>query len=222
VNTVQTGQAEQPAEEDDDTDDDHYGSNQRGNLAWRWTDRIVAGRIHGKVRIILSDFHRRTMLSESFVDSVNDIASTGVKPIDFLVLGTEWPERALPRAQLMNSLLADAVLLAHVAFVLFVAFGGVLVLRWPRAAWAHIPAALWGIAIEFGGWICPLTPLENALRTRAGESPYQGDFIARYLMPVLYPEGLTREAQVTIGAAALVTNAVLYAIAWRRHVRRRA
>lgn len=111
---------------------------------------------------------------------------------------------------------ANAVLVLHFAFVLFVAFGGLLVLRWLWVAWIHLPAAIWGIAIEFGGWICPLTPLENALRERAGRGAYQEDFIARYLVPMIYPEGLTRDAQVILGVAALVGNAVIYAIAVRR------
>jgi hypothetical protein len=115
-----------------------------------------------------------------------------------------------------HSLLADLVLVAHFLFVLFVALGGLLVLKWPRVAWAHVPAAAWGIAIEFAGWICPLTPLENRLRELAGESTYQGDFIGRYLLPVIYPEGLTREIQIALGAAALAGNAIVYAVVWRR------
>ena len=121
----------------------------------------------------------------------------------------------------MYSALADAVLVLHVAFVLFVVFGGLLVLRWPRAAWLHIPSAAWGVAIEFGGWICPLTPLENALRTRGGEATYHGDFVARYLMPVIYPEGLTRDAQVVLGLAALLLNAAIYMVVIRRRQARR-
>lgn len=116
----------------------------------------------------------------------------------------------------MVSAAADAVLVLHFGFVLFVALGGLLALRWPRVLWVHAPAALWGVAIEFGGWICPLTPLENALRERAGGAVYRGDFVARYLMPMIYPEGLTREAQITLGLIALVGNAVIYAIVWRR------
>jgi hypothetical protein len=116
----------------------------------------------------------------------------------------------------MYSVLADAVLLLHFAFVLFVAFGALLVLRWPRVAWVHLPAAVWGVAIELGGWICPLTPLENRLRELAGESTYRGDFIARYLMPVIYPEGLTREVQLALGLAALVGNGAIYAFVLRR------
>jgi hypothetical protein len=116
----------------------------------------------------------------------------------------------------MHSLAADLVLVLHLGFVVFVALGGLLVLRWPRTAWVHIPAAAWGAAIEFGGWICPLTPLENQLRERAGESPYAGDFVARYLVPVIYPEGLTREAQIVLGAAVVGVNAVIYAVVLRR------
>jgi len=117
----------------------------------------------------------------------------------------------------MYALAADAVLVLHLAFVLFVAVGGLLVLRWPRLAWAHIPTAIWGAAIEFGGWICPLTPIENDLRARDGESPYTGDFVARYLLPVIYPEGLTRDAQVTLGLAVVLVNAAIYAVVFRRH-----
>jgi len=113
-------------------------------------------------------------------------------------------------------LLADAVLVAHLGFVLFVVFGGLLVLKWRKTAWLHVPAAAWGVAIEYAGWICPLTPLENELRARAGQSGYEGDFIARYLLPVIYPEGLTREAQILLGSVALLFNIVVYALVWRR------
>lgn len=116
----------------------------------------------------------------------------------------------------MYSALADAVLVLHLAFVVFVVLGGLLVLRRPRVAWVHLPAAVWGIAIEFGGWVCPLTPLENRLRELAGESTDRGDFIARHLLPVIYPEGLTREAQLALGLAALVGNGAIYAFVVRR------
>lgn len=118
-------------------------------------------------------------------------------------------------------LLADLVLIAHLAFVLFVALGGLLARRWPRVAWIHVPAAAWGVLIEFAGWICPLTPLENRLRARAGQAQYEGDFIARYLMPVIYPEGLTRETQVALGGVALIFNVLVYWRLWRRSSRRR-
>ena len=122
----------------------------------------------------------------------------------------------------MYSLAADAVLVLHLGFVLFVALGGLLALRWPRVAWMHIPAAIWGAAIEFGGWICPLTPIENDLRARAGESPYTGDFVARYLLPVIYPEGLTRDAQIVLGLGVVLLNAAIYLVVFRRHAVRRS
>ena len=115
----------------------------------------------------------------------------------------------------MYGLLADAVLIIHLGFVLFVLLGGLLILKWRWMAWAHVPAVAWGVAIEFGGWICPLTPLENHLRERAGEAAYGGDFVARYLLPVMYPEGLTREAQIALGLAALLFNAAIYALVVR-------
>ncbi len=116
---------------------------------------------------------------------------------------------------MVPSLFADLVVLVHFAFVIFVGAGGLLVLRWPRLAWAHVPCALWGAAISFGGWICPLTPLENRLRQMAGESGYRGEFVAHYVLPVLYPEGLTREAQVALGALVVLVNAAVYAALWR-------
>jgi hypothetical protein len=113
-------------------------------------------------------------------------------------------------------MLADLIVLVHLAFVLFVVLGGFLVLRWPRVAWAHLPAAAWGALIEFGGWICPLTPLENWLRARAGEAAYHGGFVEHYVLPVMYPSGLTRPNQVLIGLFVLVVNCAVYAIAIRR------
>jgi hypothetical protein len=117
----------------------------------------------------------------------------------------------------MYSLAADAVLVLHLGFVLFVGLGGLLALRWPRIAWIHIPSAVWGAAIEFAGWICPLTPIENDLRARAGESPYTGDFVARYLLPVIYPEGLTRDAQIVLGLGVVLLNTAIYVVVFRRH-----
>lgn len=114
------------------------------------------------------------------------------------------------------SLLVDTVVSLHAAFVLFVVLGGVAVLRWPRLAWLHIPAALWGIIIEFGGCICPLTDLENLLRNMAGGSGYGVSFIEHYLEPILYPLGLTRRTQVLFGLAALCINLAVYARLWYR------
>jgi hypothetical protein len=106
---------------------------------------------------------------------------------------------------------ADIVVSIHLAFIVFVVCGGLLVLRWPRLAWVHLPAAVWGVAIEFGGWICPLTPLENTLRRAAGDEGYAGSFIERYVVPVVYPAGLDREAQFILGGLVLAVNVALYA-----------
>ncbi len=106
--------------------------------------------------------------------------------------------------------LADLVLVVHLTFVLFVVLGGLLVLRWPAAAWLHVPAAVWGVLIEYTGWICPLTPLENSLRMRGGEAGYSGGFIEHYIQPLLYPAGLTRSTQVVLGSLVLVLNLVAY------------
>jgi uncharacterized protein DUF2784 len=110
----------------------------------------------------------------------------------------------------------EAVVLLHLAFVLFVMLGGVLAIRWPWIMWLHVPAALWGVGIEFTGWICPLTPLENYLRQQGGGAGYQGDFIAHYILPVLYPTGLTRTSQVALGMFALAVNVGIYAFIFLR------
>jgi hypothetical protein len=107
-------------------------------------------------------------------------------------------------------LLADVVLVVHLAFVLFAVGGGLLVLRRRAVAWLHLPAAAWAALISFAGWICPLTPLENALRRMGGEAGYAGGFVEHYLLSVLYPDGLTRGVQVALGAAVLVLNLVVY------------
>ena len=108
--------------------------------------------------------------------------------------------------------LADLVLAVHFGFVLFVVLGGLLVLRWPRLAWVHIPAAIWGVLIEYAGWICPLTPLENSFRVKSGEAGYSGGFVEHYLLPTLYPAGLTRSIQLVLGSAVLVLNLAVYAV----------
>jgi hypothetical protein len=105
---------------------------------------------------------------------------------------------------------ADLVVGVHAAFVIYVVLGGLLVVRWPRLVWVHVPAAVWGVLIEFAGWICPLTPLENSLRERSGLSTYQGDFVEHYVLPLLYPAHLTRALQIWLGTAALIINILLY------------
>jgi hypothetical protein len=111
---------------------------------------------------------------------------------------------------------ADAVLAAHLAFVLFVVFGGVLVLRWPKLAWLHVPAVAWAAFVELSGRICPLTPIEVALRIGAGGAGYSGDFLERYIVAAIYPDGLTREIQQILGAAVLLINAAVYLIVINR------
>ena len=119
------------------------------------------------------------------------------------------------------SWLADLTLCMHAGFVLFVIFGGLLVLRWRWIAWLHLPAAVWGAVVEFSGWICPLTPLENWLREHAGETGYSSDFVAYYLLPVLYPSSLTHDIQVILGTAVLLINISIYGWLWRRSHRHR-
>lgn len=113
-------------------------------------------------------------------------------------------------------LLADCVVLAHAAFVAFVVLGAFLAWRWRWVVPMHVPCALWGIAIEYGGWICPLTPLENTLRERAGLHGYSGSFVEHYVIPALYPAGLARPTQVVLGTLVLAINLAAYAVLIRR------
>jgi hypothetical protein len=107
-------------------------------------------------------------------------------------------------------ILADLLVGVHALFVAFVMVGGLLALRWPWVAILHVPAAVWGALIEFQGWICPLTPLEQSLREAAGQAGYQGGFIEHYMLPVLYPAGLTRGVQLTLGATVILVNLLVY------------
>jgi hypothetical protein len=116
-------------------------------------------------------------------------------------------------------LLADAVLVVHLCFVVFVVLGGVAVLKWPRLMWLHAPAALWGAMIEFGGWICPLTPLENSLRERGGQLGYSDGFIDHYITAAIYPDGLTRSMQIALGVGVVAINGYVYWTVWRRRAR---
>jgi hypothetical protein len=112
--------------------------------------------------------------------------------------------------------LADLTVIVHGAFVAFVMVGGFLVIRWPGLVWLHVPAAIWGVLIEFGGWACPLTPLEKTLREHAGAAGYPGGFVEHYLLHALYPNGMTRGVQWLLGGFALVVNIVAYALVIRR------
>jgi len=111
---------------------------------------------------------------------------------------------------MLPRILADVVVGLHFLFIVFVVAGGFLAWRWPRMAWVHLPMGLWGALIEFTGWICPLTPLENALRRAAGDAGYAGGFIEHYLIPVVYPAGLTRGTQLLLGVAVVVLNVIAY------------
>ena len=111
----------------------------------------------------------------------------------------------------------DLVLLLHLGFVLFVIGGGLLLVKWQGMVWIHLPAVAWGALVEFMGWICPLTPLENRLRALAGESATEADFIGRYLPTLLYPATLTREIQILLGMVVLFVNVALYWLVFFRH-----
>ena len=121
---------------------------------------------------------------------------------------------------MLYALLADFVLIVHLAFVAFVALGGVVVMRWPRLAVGHVPAAAWGVLVEFTGSTCPLTPLEVAWRQRGGEAGYAGGFIEHYVTAIVYPAGLTRGLQIALGCVALGVNAAVYCVLIARRRRR--
>ena len=110
---------------------------------------------------------------------------------------------------------ATGIALLHFAFILFVFLGGLLVLRWPKLAWVHVPAAVWGVLIEFFGWWCPLTKWENYLLQQAGRAGYDTGFVAHYIMPIIYPPGLTRGMEVAIGLLVLIINVSIYVKAFR-------
>lgn len=117
---------------------------------------------------------------------------------------------------MLPRVLADVVVVVHLGFILFVALGGFLALRWRWMPWVHLPAAAWGALLELGGWTCPLTPLENRLRQLAGVEGYAGGFVERYLLPVVYPAALTREGQMVLGVLVCVVNAAVYVLVWQR------
>jgi hypothetical protein len=112
--------------------------------------------------------------------------------------------------------LADLVLVVHLAFIVFVVLGGLLVIRRPKLAWLHLPAAIWGSWIEFSGRICPLTPLENHFRRLGGQAGYSGGFIEHYITAIIYPDGLTRAVQITFGVLVVLINVLAYRRVWKR------
>lgn len=121
---------------------------------------------------------------------------------------------------MLYQMLADIVLIVHLAFIVFVLGGGLLVLHRSRVAWLHLPAVLWGALVEFMHWPCPLTPLENHLRELAGGVAYEGDFILHYLPPVIYPDKLTATLQILFGIVVVTVNGVIYFVVLRRHARK--
>ncbi len=122
---------------------------------------------------------------------------------------------------MVNRALADLVLLLHLAFIVFVVAGGLLALRWRWVPLVHVPAALWGVYIEVSGGVCPLTPLENALRRDAGLSGYAGSFVEHYLVPLIYPDLLSQPLQLVLAGVVVLTNAFVYTAIWRRFRRGR-
>lgn len=117
---------------------------------------------------------------------------------------------------MMARLGADAIVALHLAFIAFVLFGGLLAWRDLRFAWLHLPAVAWGAFAELTGTLCPLTPLENALRLRAGQEGYAGGFVEQYLIPIIYPAGLTPAHQVWLGVFVIALNLLIYAVAFSR------
>lgn len=122
---------------------------------------------------------------------------------------------------MIHRVAADAVLLLHLGFILFVLLGGALALRWRWAPLLHLPAVAWGVYIELSGGLCPLTPLENRLRIAVGEAGYTGGFIEHYLLPLIYPAGLSQDVQYVLAAIVVGLNALAYGWVWRRRRRRR-
>lgn len=124
-----------------------------------------------------------------------------------------------PGTSMIERIAADLVVIVHLGFIVFVGLGALLCLRWKRVAWLHVPAAVWGAAIELRRGVCPLTPLEQRLRVAAGDAGYSGSFIEHYLLPIIYPSGLDAFFQYTLGALVIVMNLAIYGWVLFRHVR---
>ena len=122
---------------------------------------------------------------------------------------------------MLNDIVADIVVVIHFGFVLFAVLGGILLLRWRFLAWIHLPCVFWAAVIEFSGWVCPLTPLENWLRERGGKGMYDPGFVEHYLFPVLYPEGLTRDVQIALGILVIIVNLGIYLWVFRQRAKRK-
>jgi hypothetical protein len=114
-------------------------------------------------------------------------------------------------------ILADIIVLIHLLFIVFVISGGLLGFYKKWTAWIHIPAAVWGALVELTGWFCPLTPLENRFRISGGAVGYEGSFVEQYIIPLIYPENLTRNTQIAMGISVIVINAVIYFFLIKRY-----
>ena len=122
---------------------------------------------------------------------------------------------------MLSSIAADTLVILHLAFIVFVMLGGLLLLRWPRLIFLHLPAVIWGTLVELQGWLCPLTPLEQQFRTLAGETGYSGGFVQHYLLPIIYPAGLTRELQIILAISVISVNLVIYTLIYVKYRRNR-
>jgi hypothetical protein len=109
-------------------------------------------------------------------------------------------------------IVADLLVVVHFAFILFVIFGGLTVLKWHWMALVHLPVAAWGAIVELKSWVCPLTPWENKFRVLAGQDGYNEGFIEHYLLPIIYPPGLTKDIQTTLGLLVVTINLVIYGV----------
>ncbi len=113
---------------------------------------------------------------------------------------------------MLYRLAADGVVVIHLLFIIFALVGGLLLFLRRWVVWFHLPAVFWAVMIEWKGWICPLTPLENHLRYKAQVTPYEGGFIEHYLLPILYPAGLTQEIQFLLGGVVIAVNILCYSV----------
>ncbi|MGQ1784992.1 DUF2784 domain-containing protein [Saccharicrinis sp. GN24d3] len=117
---------------------------------------------------------------------------------------------------MVYKVLADIIFMLHLFFIVFVVLGGILVLRWEKLVWVHIPLALWGVIVEWGNFICPLTPLENKLRELGGGTGFELSFTEQYLYPIVYIDNLNREVQLVLGLIVLFINFVVYSMVFLR------
>jgi len=129
-------------------------------------------------------------------------------------LGTD---QLYARYVMIYRLLADSIVLIHLAFVIFAVFGGLLYIWWRKIIWLHVPSVLWSGLVETVGWICPLTPLENRFRIQSGAAGYSGGFIEHYIIPLLYPAGLTRDIQIILGVLVILVNVLIYGFVFKRY-----